>query len=173
MCAESLNLGGTCDNTGGLESATVYGNYDSNYLFDTRIYKFSFCEKCLASILLKCKIDPCVGRYSFGISAEDFSEEFESFEEQQKYLKWDRWRQESYNNKESDHYKHFLNNKCTNAYKCKNKAKYLVDYSGNYEQDRSYVQTWTSCERHKKLNSHNVYSPYETERQQLKKIVLK
>lgn len=173
MCGESLHLGGTCNNTGGLENVTVAGNYDSEYLSDCTLYKFSFCEKCLANLLLKCKIEPCIGTYGPGNGIQDFSQEQFSFEDNQRYLKWRRWEAESYKTKESDHYKHFLNNKCTNAYKCNNKAKYLVDYAGNYRQDSSYVQTWTSCEKHKKLNSQHFYSEYQSEAQQLKKIVFK
>jgi len=176
MCGETLfHNKKNSYGKGGLIDAKVYGGYYSDYLSDITIYRFSFCEKCLASILLKCKIDPCIGEYEIGDHSENFNftGKNSSFEEEQKYLQWQRWINESFKNKESDHYKHFLKGKCTNSYKCNNKAKYLVDHSGNFNKDRRSIRSWTSCEKHKKLKDNYSYSEYESETQQLKKMVFK
>jgi hypothetical protein len=166
---------------GGLVNAKVSGGYDSEYLSDMSSYTFSFCEKCLASILLKCKIEPYISEYGFGEGFGDDCQDilfdtnpYGSFKKEQEYMKYKRWYNEGYPNKNSDVYQHFLKNKCTFKYKCKNKAKYLVTYKNGSEPFSRAVIYHTCCKRHSKdAKEHNIMIPYMSEVNQFKMILLK
>jgi len=58
-CGDSLRLysGGKWYNYGGVIEATVEGCYESKYITDGTLYKFSLCEKCFDELRRTFKID--------------------------------------------------------------------------------------------------------------------
>jgi hypothetical protein len=116
----------------GLHDAAVQGGYESYHLFDTTIYTFSFCEKCLRQLFIQCKIKPEISDMDIDTSTtreEDWARDQESYEDRV-------WRDAG------GHHQAYLDRKCNGLKDCPNQAEYTRLYRGDFTEE-------CRCEAHK------------------------
>jgi len=144
MCGESmceLNSPFNQDPLG-LYKADVIGCYDSYHLLDMNQYIFSFCEKCLRDLFIKCKIPPTIydTTYVFnnatGLNQEKREEI--AWAEDLEIYEFTIWRDTG------GHRQAYLNGTCNAVKNCNNKAAYTKLIDGEFTED-------CCCEDHKKL----------------------
>lgn len=141
LCGETMCPIGTMNEQEphGLSNVDVIGGYDSYHLADMRSYTFSFCEKCLRDLFVKCKIKPIIHELSFGSASEFYfkKENIVSFEEDQEQYEYRTWCDTG------GHHQAYLNKFCNTKKDCKNKALYTAIYRDNdFSED-------SCCEEHK------------------------
>ena len=121
----------------GLYNAKVDGGYESYHLFDMTRYTFSFCEKCLRELFIKCKIKPIVS--DLGINGNLNSYIITDTE-------WER-DQEAYEYREWIHngglHQAYMNKKCNQKKDCPNDAIYTIWLNDHFTEE-------CSCEEHKR-----------------------
>lgn len=122
----------------GLHKAKVTGGYDSYHLMDLSSYVFSFCEKCLRTLFIQCKIKPDVYDAEFPEKFGDFDYKIgkeQKWEDDQKNWEYREWQTHG------GFHQAFLNKKCNTIKDCPNNAKYTVLYS-----EESLFSEETCCE---------------------------
>lgn len=128
----------------GLHKAVVSGGYDSYHLSDCTSYIFSFCEKCLRQLFMKCIIPPTTTN-----SLRNLSDQNDWLED----LKWYEYKVWS---DEGGAHAAYLSGKCNQEKDCQNDAVYSIFNSDEFTES-------SSCEEHKKK--------YQETSQSLKKFV--
>lgn len=128
------------DSPHGLFEASVVGGYESYHLMDMTRYTFSFCEKCLRSLFLQCKIPPRLNELgiefvddnlaSFDREERDWQDEVTSYE----YRIW---------KDAGGHHEAYMNRKCNAIKDCPNAAAYTILHN-----DTEFTEE-TLCEKHK------------------------
>lgn len=136
LCGECMCPLGTMNEQipHGLYNAKVVGGYDSYHLFDMSQYTFSFCEKCLRNLFVKCKIKPKTNEVNF----DGDSSEGRTWEEDHKAYEYRVWRDEG------GHHQAYLNRKCNFIKDCVNAAVYT---QLSYDE----FTECCCCEEHKEL----------------------
>lgn len=114
----------------GLHEVKVTGGYDSYHLLDMNQYTFSFCEKCLRTLFMQCKIPPTVWDAT-GASSEDYS-----FDDDQITYEYRIWKDGG------GFHQAYLDRKCNFKKDCSNEAIYTQLISGSFTEG-------SSCEEHK------------------------
>jgi hypothetical protein len=146
MCGECSRPIGTSNEQyhQGLEAVEVKGGYESYHLSDMTTYKFTFCEKCLRQMFMKCKIKPIVNDSDYDILPWDPPIPDGSS------LKWER-DQEAYEYRiwkdTGGHHQAYLDRKCNAVTKCPNKAIYTRRLRGDFTED-------CCCEDHKFIRAY-------------------
>lgn len=134
LCGECMCPIGTMNEQypHGLHNASVVGGYDSYHLFDMTEYTFSFCEKCLRQLFMKCKIKPQINDIDFHNNKIN---EY-SWDDDQIPYEYKLWKDSG------AHHQAYLDKKCNAIKDCPNTAIYSVLFSDDFTED-------TSCEEHK------------------------
>ncbi len=126
----------------GLFESSVTGGYESYHLMDMTKYTFSFCEKCLRELFIKCKIPPKLNDLGFSANFEyvdgeerDWKDELESYE----YRIW---------KDAGGHHEAYMNKKCNAKKDCPSRAVYTKLYN-----DHDFTED-CCCEKHKPLRQY-------------------
>lgn len=137
LCGETVCPIGTMNEVypHGLYNAKVTGGYESYHLSDMTSYTFSFCEKCLRNLFMKCKIKPLlnVSDIDFGgsLAREQLWEDDQSFYE---FRVWE---------DAGGRHQAYVDGKCNAVKDCDNKALYT-----KYDSYKEFTED-CSCEEHK------------------------